>query len=72
MTQSFGIDASKMMEDLLVDELSKSINEMIILDLISPETKHITDTKLRRAMIERDKKINTILGNDDNKFNFDI
>ncbi len=73
MTQSYGLDITGSMANLLADELAKSINEQIILDVLSPETKHITDSKLRKKIIKREQKIDSIINdNDDRKFNLDF
>lgn len=66
-TVSYGLDVTDAMAKMLSDELSKSINEQIILDVISPETKHITDSKLRSEIIKREQKINSIINDDDDK-----
>lgn len=49
--------------DQLVDDLSKSINEEILYNIISPETKGLPIDQ-RRVIINRDQKINNVLGID--------
>lgn len=55
-------DAIKEIEKALVDELTKSINEEIILDVLSPETKGLP-TPDRKKTIQRNQKIDQIIGN---------
>ncbi len=56
-------DVIEEIEKALVDELSKSIDEEIILDIFSPETKGLA-ASIRRKTIQRNQKIDQILGID--------
>lgn len=49
--------------DQLVDDLTTSINEQILYDIISPETKGLPIDQ-RRIIVRRDQKINNIIGVD--------
>ncbi len=69
-TSSYGINVSSMMENMLADELSKSINNEILLDIISPETKGMDSTDRWRA-VRRNQKIDSITG-DNTGFNSNI
>lgn len=54
-------DIQKKLENLLANELSKEIDENIILDVFSPETKGLPKSE-RWKIIEREKKIDAITG----------
>ena len=56
LEKPYGMDITSMMEKFLVDELTKSINQEILLDCISPETKG-QSIEERRAAIDRMRKI---------------
>lgn len=56
LEKPYGMDITSMMEKFLVDELTKSINQEILLDCISPETKG-QSIEERQAAIDRMRKI---------------
>lgn len=58
-------DIQTELEKILADELANSISEEILLNLISPETKGLPSDD-RRLSIQRNSKIDSILGTSSN------
>lgn len=60
LEEVYGINTVEELETMLAEELSKQINDEIILDVMSPETKGLSKEDRWKA-IHRNQKIETII-----------
>jgi len=60
LKEVYGINTIEELETMLAEELSREINDEIILDVMSPETKGLSKEE-RWKSIHRNQKIETII-----------